>query len=86
MNKHEIEKRFDHHPPGPRRMVIHEDTRALFKKLAIWLDMELPDSREKSEMMTLLETAMMWANACVARNLPEPSDPDMWPREYREGE
>lgn len=67
MTSEEIDKRFDHHPPSPRKVERHAHIRKEFKLLAITLN-ALPESREKSVAMTHLEDGLMWANAAIARN------------------
>lgn len=48
---------------------LHKDVRARFLDLALWIDSELPEGREKSLCLTTLQEAQMWANASVAINL-----------------
>jgi hypothetical protein len=67
----EINKRFDHHPPGERKTPIHTEVRAAFKELAEVLADSLPESREKSLAITALEESGFWAQAAVARNIEE---------------
>lgn len=64
----EINRRFSHHVPDAARIAIQEQIRANFRNLATGLTEVLPESREKSLMVTALEEAMFWANAAVARD------------------
>jgi len=64
----EIFNRFSYHPPNVRQVEIYDDVRRHFMILAHYLNKACPDSREKSVMFTELETALMWANASIARN------------------
>lgn len=69
MDQAEIEKRFSHHPPHNEKVALHEATRDLHRKMAEHLNRLLPESREKSLAFTALEESLMWANACIARNV-----------------
>jgi hypothetical protein len=62
-----IEFDFDHHAPDEDRAKDHANVRALLKRTAQTLALNLPDGREKSLVITHLEEAMFWANAAVAR-------------------
>lgn len=68
MTAEEIDKRFDHQPPNGEKQAKHERVRANFKALAVLLNSFLPESREKAEAFTLLQTAQMFANAAIACN------------------
>jgi hypothetical protein len=67
----EIDKRFDHHPPGAKKTPIHTEVRAAYKELAEELADSLPESREKSLALTALEESGFWAQAAIARNIEE---------------
>jgi hypothetical protein len=64
----DLDLRFTHHPPPDldtaRR---HREVRTAVHDCARALDTLLPDSREKSLVLTKLEEALMWANAAIAR-------------------
>jgi hypothetical protein len=63
----DIEHRFTHHPPHVGRVNQHEIVRERVGSIAHFLDIRLPDGREKSLAITKLEEAMFWANAAIAR-------------------
>jgi hypothetical protein len=63
-----IENAFKYHPPKEGQADLYTMIREKAKELAYLIDGVCPDSREKSVAMTELETAVMWANASIARN------------------
>lgn len=67
MDKAEIETRFTYHPPKGDQGQKYELLRNEAKRFALLIDEVLPDSREKSEALTCLESAVMYANAGIAR-------------------
>lgn len=66
--KPQIENNFMYHAPKEGQPAKYEAIREKAKELAYLIDEECPNSREKSVAMTNLETAVMWANASIARN------------------
>jgi len=63
----ELENRFTYHPPKgdqQERYIKLKDKAKEFAQLIVDL---CPESREQSLAITSLETAIMWANAAVAR-------------------
>jgi hypothetical protein len=68
MTQDELTKRFTYHPPKPGQPEKYTRIREAAKAFAEVLNAECPESREKSVAFTDLETAVMWANASVARN------------------
>ncbi|GAA2665290.1 Acb2/Tad1 domain-containing protein [Nonomuraea recticatena] len=69
MSPDELANRFEYHPPkDDETRGAHEYVRQVVYGVAVLLDKRVPESREKSLMMTHLEEALMWANAAIARN------------------
>lgn len=68
INSADIEIRFTYHPPTPEKVMAHENIRFACKTLAMIINQEIPDGREKSLAITHLEDTMMWANAAIARS------------------
>ncbi|MCS1393586.1 hypothetical protein NXZ77_18610 [Lysinibacillus boronitolerans] len=64
----QIENNFMYHAPKEGQTEKYEAIRDKAKELAHMIDELCPNSREKSVAMTNLETAVMWANASIARN------------------
>ena len=64
----QIENNFKYHTPKEGQPEKYEMIREKAKELAYIIDTLCPNSREKSIAMTELETAIMWANASIARN------------------
>lgn len=72
----EITNRFTYHPPRNHREIAeHQLVRSTLEEVAQALVGVTPASREQSLMLTHLEQAMMYANAALARNRPEPNYP-----------
>jgi hypothetical protein len=63
-----LENNFRYHAPKPGQPEKYETLRSKAKELAYLIKEHCPDSRESSVAMTHLETAVMWANAAIARN------------------
>lgn len=57
-----------YHSPKEGQQEKYKVLRQAAKLLAEKIDILCPDSREKSVAFTQLETAVMWANAAIARN------------------
>lgn len=68
MEKIEIEKRFTYHAPKNNQGVIYTNIRDKVKEVALFLNENCPDSREKSIAFTKLEEVIFWSNASIARN------------------
>jgi len=64
----DLDNRFTYHAPKNDQARRYEMIRAEAYVLAILINGESPDSREKSLAITHLEEAVMWANAAIARN------------------
>lgn len=63
-----VDNNFKYHPPAEGQAERYEAIRAKAKELATLLNASCPSSRELSVAHTNLETAVMWANAAIARN------------------
>lgn len=73
MDNAELENRFAFHPAATReRRAAHSTVRYRCYHLAVFLNENLPDGREKSLAITHLEEVMFWGNAGLARQ-PETS-------------
>ncbi|EKN67485.1 hypothetical protein P9E76_01530 [Schinkia azotoformans] len=64
----QIENNFMYHSPKEGQPEKYTAIREKAKELAYLIDEVCPNSREKSVAFTNLETAVMWANASIARN------------------
>jgi hypothetical protein len=73
----DLERRFTYHPPKPGQPEVYTQLRDKAKELAYLIVERCPDGRERSLALTQLETAVMWANAAIARSeVPScPTDP-----------
>ena len=58
---------YKYHAPKEGQQEKYEAIRAKAKELAQLIEAECPESRERSVAFTHLETAVMWANAAIAR-------------------
>lgn len=63
-----IENNFKYHSPREGQPEKYTAIREKAKELAYLIEEKCPNSREKSMSLTNLETAVMWANASIARN------------------
>lgn len=68
MSKIDTENRFTYHKPFGDQPTRYEKLRAKAKELAELIVQLTPESREQSLAITELESAVMWANASIARN------------------
>jgi len=59
---------FTYHAPKPGQPEKYTVLRDTAKGLAMLINDNCPDSREKSLAITELEECVMWANASIARN------------------
>ena len=64
----QIENNFMYHSPKEGQPEKYTAIREKAKELAYLIDEVCPNSREKSVAFTNIETAVMWANASIARN------------------
>lgn len=68
LSNEELTKRFSYHAPkneGTKK--AHEEIRQACLQLALFVNLQVPEGREKSLAITHLEEVMMWANAGIAR-------------------
>lgn len=68
VDQKKLANNFIYHAPKPGQNERYEAIRAKAKELAELLTASCPPSRELSVALTELETAVMWANASIARN------------------
>lgn len=59
---------FTYHAPKPGQSEKYVVIRDTAKGVAMVINDNCPDSREKSLAITKLEECVMWANASIARN------------------
>lgn len=64
----DIDRNFTYHAPKPGQPERYASIRAKAKELAELIDVQCPQSRERSIAMTNLEQSVFWANAAIARN------------------
>ncbi len=64
----QIENAFTYHAPKGDQPARYVAIRDKAKELALLIADLTPASREQSVALTELETAVMWANAAIARN------------------
>lgn len=70
MDHAELVNRFRFHPANDTTGPLHDQTRQVIGQLADFLNVQLPEGREKSLAITNLEQVMFWANAAIARPAP----------------
>lgn len=68
MKNPQIENNFKYHAPKEGQIEKYTALREKAKDLALLIDEQCPNSREKSLALTKLEEAVMWVNASIARN------------------
>ena len=64
----QIENAFTYHEPKGDQQTRYVAIREKAKELALLIVDVTPASREQSVALTELETAVMWANAAIARH------------------
>ena len=70
LSEDEIESKYLSHTQTPDSRLKHRIIRQLFIELTSALNVEIPDGRPKSVMITHLEEAAMWANKAVSEMNP----------------
>lgn len=68
MTPEQIENIFTYHKPFGDQPQRYELLRAEARELALMIEENCPESREKSLAITNLQQAIMWANASIAIN------------------
>lgn len=70
MDEKELKNRFTYHPPKKdlKQVERFQTIRESVYVAAQVIDVDAPDSREKSLAITKLEEAVFWANAAIARD------------------
>jgi hypothetical protein len=68
MDTTDIINRFTYRPPKDDQPARYEEIRRQAREFALYLNDNLPESREKSLAITKLEEAVYWANVSIARN------------------
>lgn len=63
-----LDNDYVYHAPKPGQTERYQAIRDKAKELAILIASDTPASREQSTALTHLETAVMFANAAIARN------------------
>ena len=66
MNAEQIKETFRYHSANPEMVKTHERIRTLVTSTVVEVANLLPDSRERSCFITLMQQAQMMANASVA--------------------
>lgn len=67
-DRKQLDNNFVYHAPKPGQADRYAQIRAGAREFAEQLVHTCPPSRELSVALTNLETAVMWANAAIARN------------------
>ena len=66
-DQQELRTRFTYHAPRDGQPEKYQQIRDAAHDLAVLVNDLCPESREKSLAFTELESAVMWANAAIAR-------------------
>lgn len=72
----QLENSFTYHKPNEDQPERYVALRAKAKEFAEQIVLLTPPSREQSLAITELESALMWANAAIARNEGAEADPN----------
>ena len=68
MNVNELKNIFTYHPPKEGQVRRYSVLRDQAAEFGYTINIECPDSREKSLAITSLQQCIMWANAAIAIN------------------
>ena len=68
MDLKDLDNRFTYHAPKGNQPEKYVKIRGEAARLALILNEQCPESREKSLAMTHLEEVCFWANAAIARH------------------
>ena len=66
MTEAQIRETLSYHAPNTRKVSTFEDIRSRMTETAVAVAAQLPNSRERSMFLTLMQQAQMMANASVA--------------------
>jgi hypothetical protein len=69
-DREESRQRFGFHKGTDVTMPLHQEVRARFVEMDLFLQEALPNGRAKAVARTELETSAMWANKAVAELAP----------------
>lgn len=64
----EIHTRHSYQKPTEHAAKLHNQVNDWTEKVALWIESQLPEGREKSLAHTHLEEVRFWGNAAIARN------------------
>lgn len=68
MTQDELDKRFNFHTPNPDQINHMNEVRTRIKQAAEFINIVVPEGREKALVFTHLEEAMFFANAGIVRH------------------
>ena len=68
MTNEQIAHIFTYHKPVGTQQARYVELRDKAKELALLINADVPESREKSLALTNLQQSIMWANAAIAIN------------------
>jgi len=68
VTQEQIENIFTYHAPKGDQVERYETLRTWARSMALLINANAPESREKSLAFTHLQQAIMWANAAIAIN------------------